>query len=119
MHVTFIIVVASDKLLFFGLVRWSDTLWPQVRIIAILFTELRCLLPTLFIVGHGQVLVMIISLILEAMRIHHVHVLLKEALNLALIGLVIVNHSSVTRVYQAAVTIAMTIVFLLLIIFSS
>jgi len=118
MHMIIVIIVASDKLLFFGLVRWSDTLRPHVWVITILLTHLRCFELTLLIVGHWQVLVLLIHLVLEAVGVPHVHVFLEESLDFALIGFVIVDHSSVTRVYKAA-ALALVVFLFLILLFSS
>jgi len=114
MHMIIVVIIASDKLLFFGLVRWSDTLRPHIWVITILLTQLRCFLFTLFIVGHWQVIVLLIRLVLEAMGVPHVHVFLKKSLDFALIGFVIIDHDSVTRVYKT--TALALVIFLFLVI---
>lgn len=116
MHVIIVIIVASDKLLFFSLVRWSDTLRPHVWVITILLTQLRCFEFTLLIVGHWQVLVLLICLVLEAMGVPHVHVFLEKSLDFALIGFVIIDHNSVTRVYKTAALALVVFLFFIILL---
>ena len=84
-----LIVIPSNQLLFLRLISWSDTLRPQVGVLTILLPQLRCFKLALFIVRHREVAVKVVKLVLVLLRIHPIHILLKEALYLSLGGLLI------------------------------
>ena len=90
-----VIIIPTNQLLFLGLICWSDTFRPHVRIVAVLLSELSRLLLAFLIIAHGQVLVTLVGLALDFVGVHHVHVFLEESLDFALRGFVIVGHGSV------------------------
>lgn len=112
-----IIIIAANQLLFFGLISWSDTFWPHVRIFTVLLSEVSRLLLAFLIITHGQVLITLVGLAFEFVGVHHIHVFLEETLDCALRGFII-GHDRVTVAGKTAACLG-NVVFLLLFVVSA